>query len=784
MIGNYLKVSLRNLIRHKTFSLINILGFAFGISVCLLIVLFLMKEYSYDSYNANANRIYRLIDVENNSSAIDYRVAPAVLNNYPEVKNACVVNIFSGKIGTSYNNAGYNIDNVMSVNNAFFEMFSTRFICGNQSMPLPTPNSVVLTESSARTLFGNENPLGKVVVMWRTFPLTVTGVIKDFPDNSTINANMIVNMENNAFKFSQTQFNGKDSSTYRYWFNTYLQLSEKSDASQLANKINGSPEPLQPYLKKAGLILLTDLYLHDNTKGSTTKKGNPALLSLFTGIALVVLILAIINYINLSIAQQNKRNKEIGIRKTIGAGRKDIVFLFLTESFLITSVAFTVALVMTEITLPFFESIVDSHLSTRVLIQFPWVFVLFLSIILTGILSGIVPAVLFSSFNPVKVFSGKMIVVGRKDYFRNLLTVIQFTASIVLIFSIIVIERQINFAKHNDLGFDKEQLLRLDLPFTFSDKDISKVNVLTNKLSENQAIKNVSASQCVPGDVHYSMGSMIEGKEKFISCIFADSNFINTFDIQLMKGRELLPGDYGQACMINETAFKYFGWDDLKNKRYNNGKEGGYEVIGVVKDFHIASLHQPIEPTCIMFSSQVPPSTITLRIRKGATQQTMAYLQKVWKEVYPDFPMNYQFYDEWFNQMYREDDRFGDAIGLFALLAVSISCLGILGMAVYSSERRAKEIGIRKVHGASTRQLMGLLNKDLMKRVIVAFTIACPIGWYAMNKWLQDFAYRTDINWWIFMFAGMVALIVALMTVSWQTWRTATRNPVDSLRYE
>jgi putative ABC transport system permease protein len=204
----------------------------------------------------------------------------------------------------------------------------------------------------------------------------------------------------------------------------------------------------------------------------------------------------------------------------------------------------------------------------------------------------------------------------------------------------------------------------------------------------------------------------------------------------------------------------------------------------VVKDFHIASLHQPIEPTCIMFSSQVSPSNITLRIRKGATQQTMAYLQMVWKEVYPDFPMNYQFYDEWFNQMYREDDRFGDAIGLFALLAVSISCLGILGMAVYSSERRTKEIGIRKVHGASIRQLMGLLNKDLMKWVVVAFAIACPIGWYAMNKWLQDFAYRTEISWWIFMFAGMVALIVALLTVSWQTWRTATKNPVESLRNE
>jgi putative ABC transport system permease protein len=750
----------------------------------MLILLFLLKEHSYDSYNANANRIYKLIDVENNSSAIDYRVETAVLNNYPEVKNACVAYIFSGKIGTSYSGNGCDIDNVMSVNNAFFQMFSNRFVYGNASAPLPNPNSVVLTESSALKLFGAENPIGKIIVMWRQFPLTVTGVIKDFPDNSTINANMIVNMENDTFKFRRDEGDSRDSSTYRYPFNIYLQLKERTDAIQFVNKINGSPEILQPYIKKAGLLSLTDLYLHDNTTGGTTKKGNPALLRLFAGIALLVLILAIINYINLSVAQQNKRNKETGIRKTIGAGRKDIIFLFLVESFLVSSAAVDVALVLTEMSLPIFSHIVDSHLSASPFIQFPGIMVLLFSIILIGILSGLVPGVLFSSFNPVRNISGKMIVAGRKDYFRNLLTVFQFTVSVVLIVCIIVIQRQINFVKRADLGFDKEQLLRVDLPFSFSDKDISRGNVLVNRLREYPAIKSISASQCVPGDVHFSMGSMIEGKEKTISCIFADSNFINTFDIRLMKGRELLPGDYGHVCMINETAFKYFGWDDLHNKRYNNGRPGGYEIIGVVKDFHSASLHRHIEPTCIMFSSQVPPSSLTLRIRKGATGQTMAYLQKTWKEVYPDILLDYQFYDEWFNQMYREDDRFGDAIDLFAFLAVTISCLGILGMAVFSSEHRAKEIGIRKVHGASIRQIMGLLNKDILKWVALSFVVACPIAWYAMNKWLQDFAYRMEMSLWMFAASGLIELMIALLTVSWLTWRASTRNPVEVLRYE
>jgi putative ABC transport system permease protein len=235
--------------------------------------------------------------------------------------------------------------------------------------------------------------------------------------------------------------------------------------------------------------------------------------------------------------------------------------------------------------------------------------------------------------------------------------------------------------------------------------------------------------------------------------------------------------------MINETAFKYFGWTDLNNRKYNNWRDGGCEVVGVVKDFHVASLHQPIEPTCIIFS-QTPPSKISLRIEKGGIGPTMSYLQKAWKEVFPDYPLDYQFYDEWFNQMYVKDERFGNAIGMFAFLAITVSCLGILGMAVFASERRAKEIGIRKVHGASVNDLMILLNKDFIKWVIVAFVVACPIGWYAMNKWLQEFAYRTEMRWWIFVLSGVIALVIALLTVSWQTWRAATANPVESLRYE
>ncbi len=780
MLKNNFKVSFRNLKKNKAFSTINILGFAFGVSVCLLIVLFLIKEYGYDSLNINAEHIYKLVDLEENSSGIDYRVASLIKNQYPEVENACVVQVLPMKVGTSYKNNGYNIDNIMSVNNEFFKIFTTHFLYGNSIEPLPNPNSIVLTESSARQIFGNENPLGKEIILMRNFTLTVTGVIKDFPDNSSISANMIVNMENRNFKFSFSCSNGKDSSTYRYPFNIYLSLKEKSDPNQLLRKIDNHSETIQPYVKKAGLIALTDTYLNDNTTGSTTKRGNPELLRLFTTIALVVLLLAIINYINLSIARHNKRNKETGIRKTVGAGRKDIVSLFLVESIIVTAIAFAIALIITEMTLPFFENIVNSKLSINPLFEFPGNVVLMVSILLIGIISGIFPALLFSSFNPVRIFSGRMITSSRKNYFRNFLTVFQFTVSIALIFCIIVIQRQIEYVKHNNLGFQKEQLLRFNLPFA-DGKDAER---LTNKLMEYAAVKNISTSNGVPGEVRIAMGSGIKEKDKSIWCIAADSNFLKTFNVQLLMGRDMLPGEYGKACMINETAFKYFGWNNLDNKKFNNGRDGGYDVIAVVKDFHTSSLHEPIEPTCIMFTSQFSLSSITLRIEKGTTVQTMAFIQKEWKKIFPDYPFDYQFYDDWFNKMYEKDERFANAISMFGFLAISISCLGILGLAIFSSERRAKEVGIRKVHGASVNDLMILLNKDFIKWVVAAFIIACPIGFYAMNEWLQDFAYRIEIGWWMFALSGGIALLIALATVSFQAIKAATANPVESLRYE
>ena len=783
MFINNLKISLRNLVKHKTFSIINILGFAFSISICLVISLFLIKELSYDTYHAHADQIYRLVDAKDNSSKIDYRVKKAILDNCPEVKSACVVQITS-QLEINNGKNGYYIDNVMSVDNPFFEMFSVSFISGNPSKPLQNINSVVLTESAVRTLFGEENPLGKEIVYTHEIPLIVTGVIKDFPNNSSIQATMFVSVENDNFKkwnFSCSDYS--NISTHRYLFSIYLQLNEKADKAQLINKINSHAEILTPYTTRIDLLPLKEMYLSDYTTGSKTKRGNPGLLRLMAGIGFIVLILAIINHVNLTMAKQNQRNKEIGIRKTIGAKREDLVLLFLTESVLVTTAAFTAALLLVFIGSPFFNSILDSPVHLHTLMQFPVNIILVISILLIGIASGIGPAFSLSSLNPVRVFSGGIIPMGNKKNFRNILTVFQFVASIALIICIGVIQKQLNFVKHRDAGFNKQQLVCLDW-LNIPPSDRTRAFTLLDKLRQYPGILNLSITAGVPGKIQSTMGSAIEGKNKNLSIIYADSSFLQTFGIQQIKGRKLLASDIGNVCMLNEAAYTYFEWNDLENKRFNNGKKDGYEVIGVVKDFHYASMHQPIEPMCILFADVGWHTNINIRIEKGAIGPSMDYIQNTWKEIIPEYPLKYQFYDEWFDGMYRKEELLSKTIALFALLAIGISCMGIFGLATFSAERRTKEIGIRKVSGARTTELMIMLNKDFVKWVAVAFAIACPIAWYAMNQWLADFAYRTELSWWLFALSGLTALIIALLTVSWQTWRAATRNPVEALRYE
>ncbi len=785
MFWHYFKAAVKNLTNNKKFSAINITGFAFGISICLTITLFLAKEYSYDRFHEHAGQIVRLIDTKKNSSSIDYRVKDILLNNYSEIENACLVQRLSDAIEVKIDDEGFYLDDILSVDNAFFEVFSIGFVSGRSSSPFVNIQSAVITESTAKTMFGTGNPLGRNLLIWGTDPVTITAVIRDFPENSSISAGLLVNAENEAFKFSFSCGDYKDKSSHRWPFRIYLQLNENVHPELLASKLNSDKNLLKPYTDEVSFLGLKDIYLHDKTHGSDTKQGNPGLLKLLTVIATIILALAVINYINLTIAQQNKRNKDTGVKKTIGATRINILSQFLSESVLVTFLAFILGVVLAWMFLPFTRSVLNTNLDFNLLFCRPYFPILLGSILMIGLVSGSGPAVILSAVAPVKVLSGSAVFMGQKNYLRNSLTVFQFMISIVLIFCVMIVDRQIQYVKHRNPGFNEEQLLRLDLPGIL-ENDMQKAMILLDELKRSPYIRNVSLTQSVPGKIRVDMGSNMENSDKNISvpCLLVDTAFLETFGLEVIRGRNLEAGDYGKVCMINEAAWKHFEFENLENKRFMNGQDGGFAIIGVVNDFNYSSLHKTIGPVCIMFTSASWYTNLNIRFSNNSVALGMDFIQKTWQNILPGYPLKYQFYDEWFDSMYRSEERFARTIGLFAVLAIVISCIGILGLAIFSSERRTKEIGVHKVNGARVSAILAMLNRDFVKWVAIAFVIATPIAWYAMHKWLENFAYKTSLSWWIFALAGLLALGIALLTVSWQSWKAATRNPVEALRYE
>ena len=783
MFWYYIKTAASTLLNNKKFSIINIAGFAFGISVCFAIALFVMREYSFDRYHENSAEIFRLLDIKNNTSQIDYRAEEILLSKVPEVINACYVQRMSRPVEVRYGDKGFYIDDILSADKKFFKVFTVPFHSGNSNDPFVDLNSAVVSRSTATMIFGNEDPVGKELLLFDGQRITVTGVIEDFPENSSLTGSIIVNGENERFKFFVSMEDSRDRSTYRWLFMIYLQLEPGTKTASLETKINKDSNLLFPYVGKAGLLPLKDMYLHDPTTGNETRQGNPGLISLMLAIGLIILMLAVINYINLTVAQKNKRNKETGLRKTIGASGTEIMFHQMSESLLVTLSATVLAMILLWLLLPVYRIIFNANINPSALFRFPAVLILTASVILTGLLSGSIPALIMSAVNPVKILSSSIVNNVRKKLLYNSLTVFQFVISITLIFCVIVVERQIGFVKHMNPGFKKEQLVRMDLP-DWEGGTLKNAATLIGEFRKSPFIKAVTGSTSVPGDIRMNLGSNMEDSKKNISVpsIIADTSFLRTFGIKVIKGRDLEPGDYGKVCMFNEAAYKHFEFTDLENKRFNNF--GGYDIIGVVNDFQYTSLHKTIGPACIIFTQNTSISTISVRFSPNGVSGGLETIKKLWTKYMPGKPLRFRFYDDWFNSMYQNEERFAKSIGFFAILAIVISCIGILGLATFSAERRTKEIGVRKTNGAMVREIMLMLNKDYITWIILALILSAPASFYSMGKWLSGFAYRTQLSWWYFVISGGIALVMAIITVSWQSWKAATRNPVEALRYE
>ena len=768
MFLNHIKFYVRSLFRRKLFSFINITGLAFAIAFMLLIGQFVYYESTYNRDIENVDNIYRLANVSNNNYSVDYRMRDILLDNLTTVKNAGLYNHFTIEASTPKHN--YPIDNFIITDSHFFEILNVQFIAGDPREALSTIDGVVLTESTAKQIFGTTDIIGKAVKLSHKFDMVVTGVIKDLPDHINIKGDMFaswLNTPKERIVFSEGTMiaDGKEPNV-TYPFNIILELKNNRDKHGVEKFIEkyGKIDSFK-YPEKAKLMPLKDDYYDMQYSNYDFLHGNIELVRILSIIGFVVLFLAAANFINLATASYRYRMNEIGIKKCFGADRKSMIKQFLLESLFTCIISALIGVILAEIFLPYFNQYVDKSISLQIYSDQLFLLIFVSFIILLSFITGFLPAVVLSRVTPLQIFKLNPYLKGTGKHYRGIFTVFQFVITTVMIISLIVITRQIDFVKHRDLGFNTDKLLYLKVDYTMGDR----IKPLMDKLKEFHGIKSITSTFGMPGKIYNTRGEY--------NVIQVDSTSLSTFGFKIVKGRNLMPGDVDKACLINYSAFKRF--DD---KDFRNHKAGGLEIVGVVSDFNYKSSYNTVEPLALIINTTTP-STLTMRLT-GPVGQTIKYIENTWNEMCPDYTLDYGFYDEMFASMYEREDKFASLITMFSLLAIVISCLGIFGLSVFQSEQKIKEIGIRKVLGASVSEITFILTKNFSMWVIIADIIAFPVAYFLMKSWLQDFAFKIELNWWIFLLSGLIAITIALFTISWQAIKAATANPVEALRYE
>ncbi len=800
MFKNYLKIAWRNLLKNKGYSLINIGGLAIGLACFLLIAVFISDELSFDSYHKKKDNIYRLVHHRSEQDPTETwiwgnaPVGPALKSDFPEIVEKVQ---FSGisDILLEYNNRSFQESECFYVDASVFNVFSWPLVSGNPQTALEAPYSIVLTETTAKKYFGNENPIGKTLngIGGRAADgeYTVTGVIKDIPQNSHFTFDVLMSMSS----FYQTR-----PEIFDWWgyvdFYTYIVVADNFDQKAFETKIPGfldkhiDPEERKEYYYNFSLESLNDIYLHSTSDRQPGETGSLSNIYIFSIIGLFILVIASINFMNLATARSMERAKEVGVRKVIGAERRGLIHQFLGESLILVLVASILGLLLAFISLPWLGNLTNRTFEFGSIFTLPVLLLYFGITFLTGLFSGSYPAFILSGFKPVSVLKGAFRTSAQGTNLRKGLVVFQFSLSIAMIASTVVVYHQLGFMLNKDTGFDKEQQLILD--FNWDGTVLSNAEAFKSELLSLADVRSVSLSRTVPSSHFPAAGTDIEtpkgNMENFSPYIYeVDNNFIQHYKIEVVAGRAFspdFPADSTSSLVVNEAAAKSFGYSnpqEILGKKFQQwGREG--TIIGVVKDFNYMSLHQKVAPLTLR---QVPYGRyFSLRMQSNNYQEALASVEKKWSELAPHRPFLYSFLDESFNEQYLADVRFRRLFTLFSCLAIFIACLGLFGLATYSAMLRTKEIGIRKVLGADLATIVTLLSKDFIKLVGIAILIAIPFSWYVMEQWLDKYAYKIDVEWWVFALSGVLALAIAFFTVSFQSIKSATADPVKSLRTE
>ncbi len=812
MLKNYLKVVLRNLKRQKIYSFINIFGLAIGIACCILILLFIRYELSYDKFNKNSNRIYRVtrewFNEDGTTSLHLARVAPPI---GPLLKNDFPSIILQEARFLHDYNTFLKINNNTVIENKFywaeqsaFKIFTIPFIKGDPNTALSEPKSVVITESMAKKYFGNEDPLGKTINYERQGDLKITGVIKDVPENSHFKFDFLASF----ITLYDPNIIGRETLEQNWGRNnylTYLLLPKNFPIKELKDKIPGFLDdhlsrsfqsgndqlPAKaPHLYTAlHFQKLTDIHLHSHLTSEIEENGDINNIYIFSAVALFVLLIACINFMNLATARSSKRAKEIGIRKVMGAFRPQLMKQFIGESMITAFISLMFSIIIVELTIKSFSNFTGRALKFNLFSDPVLLFGVFVLAFLVGVVSGSYPALILSSFKPASVLKSNKII-SRKSIFRTVLVILQFTISITLIIAVGIVFNQMQYINKKDLGYNKDHLVILPS----SGKIKNNLTSFKNQLLQNPNIKMVTSSRLVPSDMLLnSWGGKVFDKNKPNPLNFrlavqeVDYDFFKTYQIKFSSGRDFskeFATDDSSAFILNESAVHQLGWTarDAIGKSITYGNRKG-RVIGVVHDFNFESLHNNIVPI-IFLITHTGNNQITVRISGKDIPAALQFLKSKWAEYRQDYPFDYTFLDDQIAGLYKKDQKIGDVFGIFAIIAIIIACLGLFGLASYTAEVRTKEIGIRKVLGARISGIVLMLSKEFIFLIFISNLIAWPISYYFMNKWLNEFAYKSSIDFGIFAGAGITALIIALLTVSYQSFKVASLNPVQSLKYE
>ena len=791
MIFSSIKYTIRNFRKQKLFTFVNLVGLTLGIISTTLILIYINYELSFDRFHKNSDRIFRVYNTASIGGAngawiqTPTPLASFLQNKFSEVnKTVRIARIPKGLLSAGDKN--FFEEKIIIADSSIFDVFTFPLIIGNKNDVLAQPNSVVLTESFAEKYFGKKNPIGKTIRYNRKTDLTITGIMKNIPENSHLQFDVVVPMSA-AKTFFWDDFLENRMNTFVF---LYLLTNPGTDFDKFEKAVSQSTQEYsggdfgdnQLYHVQT----LTSIHLHSDMGGEFGTNSDIKNIYILGTIAFLILIIACINYINLSFSIISRRSTELGIRKIMGARKKQLISLYLQDAFVLTGIAVIVSVVIIPDLFPWFGGLMGVNLSeyTKINNLIPGIVSLFLIItLITGLSSGWIS----TRINPMDTLRKTLIHRKKNIGTQGLLVLFQFGVSIALISSALIVYRQMSFIRNMDLGFSKEQLLIIPLD---DKKMLSKIIPFKHDVLMNSNILSASAVSDLPGAMIWVTSIHYDGSNKqnspTMSYLEIDKDFVKTFGIHLKEG--YLPGDTaspysGTQYMMNESAVRKLGWAEPVGKKLScyNGKDGF--VTGIIGDFHFKTLHKEIEPL-FLYIREEAPKYLAVKLNTTDIRSSVEFIKQQWNNIVPDSPFEYFFYDNFYDNLYKKEALLGKIIFIFSMIAIMIACMGLFGLAAFFSERRTKEIGVRKANGALIIEVITMLNREFIKWVVISFIIATPVSWYAMHKWLQTFAYKTEMSWWIFALAGILSIGIALITVSWQSWRAATRNPVEALRYE